>query len=124
MHVAARPSAGHRRGQFAAPCAGRSAAYLQAHIAWRVSPPLSTPSVPLAAQVGLAQMLKGGVIMDVVTPEQARIAEEAGESARPRALWPASAEAPLAWCHTPQWGPADQAAAAVLPICLGDPASA
>ncbi|MDQ3929009.1 MAG: pyridoxal 5'-phosphate synthase lyase subunit PdxS [Chloroflexota bacterium] len=27
---------------------------------------------------GLAQMLKGGVIMDVVTPEQARIAEEAG----------------------------------------------
>jgi pyridoxal 5'-phosphate synthase pdxS subunit len=30
---------------------------------------------------GLAQMLKGGVIMDVVTPEQARIAEEAGASA-------------------------------------------
>lgn len=29
-------------------------------------------------KVGLAQMLKGGVIMDVVTPEQARIAEEAG----------------------------------------------
>jgi len=27
---------------------------------------------------GLAEMLKGGVIMDVVTPEQARIAEEAG----------------------------------------------
>jgi pyridoxal 5'-phosphate synthase pdxS subunit len=27
---------------------------------------------------GLADMLKGGVIMDVVTPEQARIAEEAG----------------------------------------------
>ncbi len=27
---------------------------------------------------GLAQMLKGGVIMDVVTPEQARIAEKAG----------------------------------------------
>ncbi|HMA34829.1 MAG TPA: pyridoxal 5'-phosphate synthase lyase subunit PdxS [Chloroflexia bacterium] len=27
---------------------------------------------------GLAQMLKGGVIMDVVTPDQARIAEEAG----------------------------------------------
>ena len=26
----------------------------------------------------LAQMLKGGVIMDVTTPEQARIAEEAG----------------------------------------------
>jgi pyridoxal 5'-phosphate synthase pdxS subunit len=30
---------------------------------------------------GLAQMLKGGVIMDVVTPEHARIAEEAGASA-------------------------------------------
>ena len=27
---------------------------------------------------GLAQMLKGGVIMDVVTPEQAKIAEDAG----------------------------------------------
>ena len=27
---------------------------------------------------GLAEMLKGGVIMDVVTPEQARLAEEAG----------------------------------------------
>ena len=32
-------------------------------------------------KVGLAQMLKGGVIMDVVTPEQARIAEEAGACA-------------------------------------------
>jgi pyridoxal 5'-phosphate synthase pdxS subunit len=30
---------------------------------------------------GLAEMLKGGVIMDVVTPEQARIAEEAGAAA-------------------------------------------
>jgi len=30
---------------------------------------------------GLAQMLKGGVIMDVVTPEQARIAEVAGACA-------------------------------------------
>lgn len=29
-------------------------------------------------KAGLAQMLKGGVIMDVVTPEQAQIAEEAG----------------------------------------------
>jgi pyridoxal 5'-phosphate synthase pdxS subunit len=29
-------------------------------------------------KVGLAEMLKGGVIMDVVTPEQAAIAEEAG----------------------------------------------
>ncbi|WP_038105857.1 pyridoxal 5'-phosphate synthase lyase subunit PdxS [Tropheryma whipplei] len=29
-------------------------------------------------KVGLAQMLKGGVIMDVVTPDQAKIAEDAG----------------------------------------------
>ena len=34
-----------------------------------------------AVKVGLAQMLKGGVIMDVVTAEQARIAEEAGACA-------------------------------------------
>src|SRR4030042_1965030 len=31
-----------------------------------------------AVKKGLAQMLKGGVIMDVVTPEHAHIAEEAG----------------------------------------------
>jgi pyridoxal 5'-phosphate synthase pdxS subunit len=31
-----------------------------------------------ATKKGLAQMLKGGVIMDVVTPDQARVAEEAG----------------------------------------------
>ncbi len=35
----------------------------------------------LAVKAGLAQMLKGGVIMDVVTAEQARIAEEAGACA-------------------------------------------
>ncbi len=34
-----------------------------------------------AVKKGLAQMLKGGVIMDVVTPEQAKIAEEAGACA-------------------------------------------
>ena len=27
---------------------------------------------------GLAEMMKGGVIMDVVTPEQAKVAEDAG----------------------------------------------
>src|SRR5215831_7217169 len=32
-------------------------------------------------KVGLAEMLKGGVIMDVMTPDQARIAEEAGAAA-------------------------------------------
>ncbi len=34
-----------------------------------------------AVKVGLAQMLKGGVIMDVVTPEHAKIAEDAGACA-------------------------------------------
>src|SRR5690554_7015726 len=32
----------------------------------------------LTIKKGLAEMLKGGVIMDVTTPEQAKIAEEAG----------------------------------------------
>src|SRR3982075_1588854 len=32
-------------------------------------------------KAGLAQMLKGGVIMDVVTPEHAKIAEDAGACA-------------------------------------------
>ena len=31
-----------------------------------------------ATKTGLAQMLKGGVIMDVVTPDHAKIAEDAG----------------------------------------------
>ncbi|MDP6043139.1 MAG: pyridoxal 5'-phosphate synthase lyase subunit PdxS [Dehalococcoidales bacterium] len=35
----------------------------------------------MKVKIGLAQMLKGGVIMDVVTPEHARIAEEAGACA-------------------------------------------
>src|SRR6478735_675717 len=35
-----------------------------------------TGTLPL--KTGLAEMLKGGVIMDVTTPEQARIAEDAG----------------------------------------------
>lgn len=32
-------------------------------------------------KVGLAEMIKGGVIMDVVNPEQAKVAEEAGAAA-------------------------------------------
>src|SRR5215469_6777646 len=38
------------------------------------------PHVTGTARVkrGMAEMLKGGVIMDVVTPEQAKIAEDAG----------------------------------------------
>jgi pyridoxal 5'-phosphate synthase pdxS subunit len=41
--------------------------------------PSTTPSTGTTrVKRGMADMLKGGVIMDVVTPEQARIAEEAG----------------------------------------------
>src|SRR5487761_596015 len=32
-------------------------------------------------KTGLAEMLKGGVIMDVVTPDQAKVAEDAGAAA-------------------------------------------
>lgn len=39
--------------------------------------PISTTGSPLVKR-GLAEMLKGGVIMDVVTPDQAKIAEDAG----------------------------------------------
>ncbi|RVW66196.1 putative pyridoxal 5'-phosphate synthase subunit PDX1 [Vitis vinifera] len=40
-----------------------------------------TKKSPFSVKVGLAQMLRGGVIMDVVNAEQARIAEEAGACA-------------------------------------------
>ena len=43
--------------------------------------PTQTPAERAALNRQLAQMLKGGVIMDVTTPEQARIAEEAGAAA-------------------------------------------
>lgn len=39
------------------------------------------PAAGRTVKAGLAQMLKGGVIMDVTTAEQARIAEEAGACA-------------------------------------------
>ena len=64
-----------------------------------MSAPAPTPSTDAAVTTtgtgtvkrGLAEMLKGGVIMDVVTPEQARIAEDAGAVAvmAPRAASPA-----------------------------------
>lgn len=41
----------------------------------------NTPEEQVELNRQLAQMLKGGVIMDVTTPEQARIAEEAGACA-------------------------------------------
>jgi pyridoxal 5'-phosphate synthase pdxS subunit len=43
-----------------------------------MDPNLVTGKKTWREKVGLAEMLKGGVIMDVVTPEQARIAEDAG----------------------------------------------
>jgi pyridoxal 5'-phosphate synthase pdxS subunit len=42
---------------------------------------MSSTSGTFAVKAGMAQMLKGGVIMDVVDVEQARIAEEAGACA-------------------------------------------
>ena len=39
------------------------------------------PTGTFSVKAGLAKMLKGGVIMDVVTPEQARIAEDSGACA-------------------------------------------
>jgi pyridoxal 5'-phosphate synthase pdxS subunit len=41
----------------------------------------SREEATFTVKAGLAEMLKGGVIMDVVTPEQAKIAEEAGAAA-------------------------------------------
>ena len=90
-HVAARPGPGARvrgllprQGRLQGPhprlqaevtipdCApGRGAARL-------VSFALMAERATFRVKRGLAEMLKGGVIMDVVTPDEARIAEEAG----------------------------------------------
>ena len=40
-----------------------------------------TKTGTFVVKAGLAQMLKGGIIMDVINAEQARIAEEAGACA-------------------------------------------
>ena len=50
---------------------------------------------------GLAQMLKGGVIMDVVTPEQAKIAEEDGACAAMALQRGPAASEPTAPCAPP-----------------------
>jgi pyridoxal 5'-phosphate synthase pdxS subunit len=42
---------------------------------------MSDANAKLTTNIGLAEMLKGGVIMDVVTPEQAKIAQQSGASA-------------------------------------------
>src|SRR5438045_4622082 len=72
MRVSARPAAG--RGW---PPGARSPASVF---------PLSTlgrvkDEATFRVKAGLAEMLKGGVIMDVVTPEQAKVAEAAGATA-------------------------------------------
>ena len=38
-------------------------------------------------KTGLAEMLKGGVIMDVVTPDQAKVAEDAGAESCRNLVW-------------------------------------
>src|SRR5450759_3823094 len=45
------------------------------------TPAMTAETSTWATKKGLAQMLKGGVIMDVVTPEHAKIAEDAGACA-------------------------------------------
>jgi pyridoxal 5'-phosphate synthase pdxS subunit len=47
----------------------------------REEQPMNEDKGTFTVKKGLAQMLKGGVIMDVVTPEHAKIAEEAGACA-------------------------------------------
>src|SRR6201992_4270008 len=42
---------------------------------------ISRDESTFTVKAGLAEMLKGGVIMDVVTPEEAKIAEDAGAAA-------------------------------------------
>src|SRR5690242_11649170 len=44
----------------------------------RFHPNMSPETSTWTTKKGLAQMLKGGVIMDVVTPDHAKIAEDAG----------------------------------------------
>ena len=46
-----------------------------------VEPSSKPAAATFSVKVGLAQMLRGGVIMDVVTADQARLAEEAGACA-------------------------------------------
>src|SRR3990172_9222341 len=47
----------------------------------KVVPPMSVETGTNTVKRGLAQMLKGGCIMDVVPPEHAKIAEQAGACA-------------------------------------------
>ncbi len=51
------------------------------HLNGQSSPDKTEQKSTFATKVGLAEMLKGGVIMDVVTPDQAKLAEDAGACA-------------------------------------------
>jgi pyridoxal 5'-phosphate synthase pdxS subunit len=54
---------------------------VQSFLHLRRSTSMEQQTGTFAVKKGLAQMLKGGVIMDVVTPEHAKIAEDAGACA-------------------------------------------
>ena len=64
--------------------AGRAALHLTSPITQQRHEQCTQPNVPgftseeLVSKIGFCEQLKGGVIMDVVDPEQAQIAEEAG----------------------------------------------
>src|SRR5205085_11374089 len=60
---------------------GRRAARLPASAGARIDWSEMHEEATFAVKSGLAEMLKGGVIMDVVTPDQAAVAEEAGAAA-------------------------------------------
>jgi pyridoxal 5'-phosphate synthase pdxS subunit len=61
-------------------CGHRATRYRPATLTTVVQeqPDIRRDEATFTVKAGLAEMLKGGVIMDVVTPEQAKIAEDAG----------------------------------------------
>ncbi len=64
-----------------------------------ISDSAQTPETGTArVKRGMAEQLKGGVIMDVVTPEQAKIAEDAA----PSPSWPWSGSRPTS-ARTAAW---------------------
>ena len=48
---------------------------------WPFEAKMGAKDIYWGAMLGIAEMLKGGVIMDVVNPEQAKIAEEEAAAA-------------------------------------------
>ena len=70
------PTTDHGQEEEVAARIRRTARYAGAHD-WTARPAPRRTGTPRVKR-GLAEMLRGGVIMDVVTPEQAKIAEDAG----------------------------------------------